>query len=138
MGSPAMNGLKFRGFAVASLSSQTDVDFCLTKDRLPQPDTRPLYVSKYTKADETAPDNNSGQPRVFKYEMGEEVKKIYVSGLKTENSRNLQNLKSLFTNSTDIRIPTNKSGSENKPYAYIEFSSADEAKKAVEEFDGKE
>merc|ERR1712173_61745 len=107
-------------------------------DRKQMQDNRPLYVSPYNDDEKKSNDKNkkpkgSEEPRIFKYSKGEEISKVYVSGLKTENSRNENNLRSLFGDKMkSIRIPTNKSGTENKPYAYIEFETPDDAKHACE------
>ena len=144
----AFNGVKFRGFAIATLTSKEDLEKTLENDRKQMEDNRSLYVSPYNEEEQGKNRTKAGKkikgpggkvkdaagsdPRIFKFSKGEEISKVYVSGLKTENSRNEGNLRALFSNLKSIRIPTNKSGTENKPFAYVEFETPDEAKEACE------
>merc|ERR1712176_1189914 len=51
------------------------------------------------------------------------------------------NLTQLFAKAgtiTNLRVPTNKNGDERKPYCYIEYQTEEQARLAVEKFDGYE
>jgi len=130
------------------LENEEDLKKVLENDRKQMEDNRSLYVSPYNEEEQGKNRTKAGKkikgkggkvkdaagsdPRIFKFSKEEETSKVYVSGLKTENSRNEGNLRALFSNLKSIRIPTNKSGTENKPFAYVEFETPEDAKEACE------
>merc|ERR1712176_572115 len=106
---------------------------------------RPLYISPYkqdsTKQPNQDPKNPDNLPRVFNYSLNKETNKIFVSNLKSNQAKTDMNLTQLFAKVgtiTNLRVPTNKNGDERKPYCYIEYQNEEQARLAVERFDGYE